>query len=281
MIINQARFSRIEFGTGYLTLKKHYNQMKFQMKFLVFLFVVFTLGSCSQKESEKELMEDAGLRFALDSLVKESCVGENCAVVNFRWPVASGSESAENINRVIYERLSSFIGMEENAGPLDLAVQRFFKSFGEFKAEFPDSYGGWEISVSGELSHKSEKTVSLEFTWMSFLGGAHPNHGQVFLNFDPGSGDFLGVDRLVLDQARLLVLAEKKFREFHQVAEGVTLEQDGRFFLPETGFFLPGAMGFKEGKFWMVYIPYEIGPYAMGYTELEFSREELGNAVRW
>jgi len=40
-------------------------------------------------------------------------------------------------------------------------------------------------------------------------------------------------------------------------------------------------MGFENGKFTIVYVPYEIGSYAMGYTNLEFTREELGDLVRW
>jgi hypothetical protein len=79
----------------------------------------------------------------------------------------------------------------------------------------------------------------------------------------------------------LLKLSEQKFRAYHQVEEGLSLSEDGRFFLPESGFFLANAMGFKDGKFWGIYKPYEIGPYVMGSTELEFSKEELASLVRW
>jgi hypothetical protein len=39
-------------------------------------------------------------------------------------------------------------------------------------------------------------------------------------------------------------------------------------------------MGFSGDKFRLIYIPYEIGPYAMGYTELDFSLVELKLIVR-
>ncbi|WP_431012717.1 DUF3298 domain-containing protein, partial [Rahnella sp. PAMC25617] len=58
-----------------------------------------------------------------------------------------------------------------------------------------------------------------------------------------------------------------------------SLEEAG-FFLPETGFFLPNAMGYENGKFMLIYIPYEIGPYVMGYTELEFELKDLEGTVR-
>jgi len=100
------------------------------------------------------------------------------------------------------------------------------------------------------------------------------------MNFDRGTGEYLSRDQLIIDQTRLLDVAEKAFREFHEIGKNMTLEESGKFFLPETGFFLPNAMGFKSGKFHLIYIPYEIGPYAMGYTELEISLEELKGIVR-
>jgi hypothetical protein len=100
------------------------------------------------------------------------------------------------------------------------------------------------------------------------------------MNFDRNTGEFLSIDQLIIDQTRLLDLAEKAFREFHEVDENMALEESGKFFLPETGFFLPNAMGFKDGKFHLIYIPYEIGSYAMGYTELGFFLEEVKGIVR-
>ena len=100
------------------------------------------------------------------------------------------------------------------------------------------------------------------------------------MNFDRNTGKFLSIHRLILNQDKMKEIAEKAFREFHEVDAEKSLEEDGRFFLPESGFFLPNAMGFKDGKFHLIYIPYEIGPYSMGYTELDFSLENLKGIVR-
>ena len=245
------------------------------------LFALLCLVWISCAEQKTDIIERPSLTFFLDSLEQKTCVGENCATLKMIWPVAKGAENAEKINLAIREKMALSIQTGEEPMPLDSAKSYFFKSFEDFKKEFPDSYGGWEIEVEAQISYQSDSTLSVFFTWMTFLGGAHPNHGSGFMNFDPESGEYLSQDRLILDEKGLLKVVEKKFREFHQVAEGVSLADDGRFFLPETGFFLANALGFKEGKFWVIYIPYEIGPYAMGYTELEFSPEELNQIVRW
>jgi hypothetical protein len=243
------------------------------------LFIFLAWMSCEEKA--KEPIQVSGLTYRLDSLVEQRCVGANCASLSLRWPVIEGGEQADRINLMIRESLESMIQIGEELLPLDSARKNYFRSFEEFKAEFPDSHGGWEIEVDAQVTYQSDSTLSIVFPWMSFLGGAHPNHGKSYMNFDVSTGDYLSSDRLILDEAGLLALAQQKFRQFHHVKEGLCLEEDGRFFLPETGFFLANAMGFQEGKFWVVYIPYEIGPYAMGYTELEFSKAELPKMVRW
>ncbi len=250
------------------------------MRNLILLFFVAAI-SCAPK-SEKAVSEvGEGIVFKTDSLVKEVCVGENCANLSLTWPVASGAASAEKINAAIADQLAWLVQTGEAIAPLDTLIRDYFGSFREFKTEFPDSPGGWEIEAKGEVSYHSDRTLSIYFSQFTYLGGAHPNSSVSFLNFDAASGEALSDDRLILDDSALFQQVEKKFREFHEVAEGTGIAEDGRFFLPETGFFLGSAKGFKDGKFRVIYVPYEIGPYVMGYTELEFSREELGDLVRW
>lgn len=250
------------------------------MRILVFLLLL-PFFSCAQRETATSESPEKSLAFGLDSLKAEKCFGENCATLRLVWPVAQGG-NAERINQTIHDQVNKYVMFgDELIMTRDSLISGYFKMYEEQMREFPDAPWGYEIDVEGKLSYRSDSTVSLHFGWMTFLGGAHPNHGEDFLNLDRATGEYLSLDRLVRDQQGLKVLAEKKFREFHEVAEGVRLEDDGRFFLPETGFFLANAMGFDSDKFWIVYVPYEIGPYAMGYTHLGFTKEELGDLVRW
>lgn len=250
----------------------------------IFRLVIVLLFSCGKKGNSEVVSsaEKSELTFRLDSMVRESCVGGSCAKLRMVWPVAMGDSKASEINRTIQEQMAFFLQFEEEAqGTLDTLVAGYFDSFQEFKSEFPDSYGGWDIEVEGLVSYRSDNTVSIYFSQFSFLGGAHPNSLVVFLNFDAETGEYLSSDRLILNENKVFSLAEQKFREYHEVEAGKSLMNDDRFFLPETGFFLANATGFRDGKFWVVYVPYEIGPYVLGYTELEFTKEELGDAVRW
>jgi hypothetical protein len=250
------------------------------MRILSFLLAI-TLFSCTQKESAISQSSALELSFSLDSLIQEKCIGEACAKLRMVWPVAHGTNE-EQINKLIQNQVKSLLMFGETSTlSRDSLISEYFKQFEEFKSEFPDSYGGYEIDLAGEVSYDSDSTVSIHFGWTTFLGGAHPNHGEDFLNLNKKNGKYLSQDQLIKDKVKFKGLVEKKFREFHEVKDGISLEEDGRFFLPETGFFLASAMGFQEDKFWVIYVPYEIGSYAMGYTDLAFSKQELGDLVRW
>jgi hypothetical protein len=150
----------------------------------------------------------------------------------------------------------------------------------EFRKSFEDVSQEWEIEVMGKVVFESEKLLTVRFSNYWFTGGAHPNSSVAYLNFDLGQGGkLLTPDELLMDKEKLLALAERKFKEIHDVSGELALEDDERFFLPESGFFLPAAMGFENGEWVMLYNPYEIGPYVMGYTELRFGRDEIKGVV--
>jgi len=241
------------------------------------LFFTILLFSCAAERSKEVIVPSLETK----NYSKETCIDESCVKVNFTWPEFESSERGYNVNQAVQDQLVSYFYSDSVGSSLEEQSQSYLNSFLEAKADFPDMPGGWEMEVEAIVSFDSLSTLSIFFTEFNYSGGAHPNSSNYFMNFDRSTGEFLSIDRLVLDQPKLLALAEKAFREFHEVDEDLTLEESGLFFLPETGFFLPNAMGFSGDKFQLIYIPYEIGPYAMGFTELEFSLDELNGIVRF
>lgn len=244
----------------------------------ILLFFSFLIYSC---QSEKT--ESGALEFEQRQIEKESCVGEECARVSLSYPFFKGDgESVSLLNVHVEQQLVLFLNMDENQEivPLDSAVSGFLDSYQEFKNDF-DSPQEWEITVDAKVALLGKKLISIVFDTFSFTGGAHPNTYRLYLNFDPVKNEPLKNQELVLDENGLLILAESKFRQYHDVIDSVTLAVDGRFFLEdEKNFFLPSAMGFEGEEFVLYYNPYEIGPYVMGSTELRFTKEEIKGLVK-
>lgn len=244
------------------------------MKYLLVLATLFSFA-CSKPEKIEE-----SLTFSTKTFSSERCVDDNCATVEASWPVAENILADSLINEEIENQLLVYFHQDKDFDNLDSAARDFLDSFEDFRKDFPDAPGGWSIELNVEKSYESDSTLSFKFSEFNFSGGAHPNSSVYYMNFDKQTGEYLSLDRVVLDEQKMLELAEEKFRAYHEVEEGISLEEDGRFFLPETGFFLPNAIGYEDGKFMLTYIPYEIGPYVLGYTELEVDLKDLERIVR-
>jgi hypothetical protein len=245
---------------------------------ITFFIALLAFFSCAEPKPVS-VVEETELTFSTQEFVKNTCIEESCASVSFTWPLAKGSEIASKINEAIDQQLLVYFGRDSVAPTLEANAQLYLNSYEDFVSQFPDSPGGWSIEVNAKVSYESDSLLSIFFTEFNNSGGAHPNSSQFFMNFDKITGGYLNSGRVVLDSVKLLEKAEIAFRKHHEIPEGKSLEDQG-FFLPETGFFLPGAMGYKDEKFWLIYIPYEIGPYVFGYTELSFAPEELTGIVR-
>ncbi len=248
------------------------------MKYLV-VIAVFLCVACSKPTQVKEQIVEE-LSFNTKTFTSERCVDDNCAKVELSWPVAENVSEASLINEEIRLQLLAYFQQDKTYVNLDSAANDYLNSYENFKSDFPDAPGGWSIEVKVEKSYESDSTLSFKFSGYNFSGGAHPNSSINYMNFGKKSGEYLSLDRVNLDESKMLAMAEQAFRKHHEVEEGVELKDDGRFFLPETGFFLPNAMGYENDKFHLTYIPYEIGPYALGYTALEFDLKDLKGIVR-
>lgn len=245
--------------------------------FWVLLLFAILLYSCHPGKIESD-----SLVFEQKSFEKEACIENECAGVKLSYPFFMGDdETASVLNTHVEQQLVMFlnVGERQEVVPLDFAVSAFLESYIAFKKDF-DSPQEWEISVDSKVTYQGQKLISIVFDSFSFTGGAHPNSYRMYLNFDLSDNSILKNEELILDEKALLLLAEAKFRDYHEVPQNVSLEEDGSFFLEnDTDFFLPAAMGFEGEEFVMLYNPYEIGPYVMGLTVLRFTKEEIKGKV--
>ncbi|EAZ81007.1 DUF3298 and DUF4163 domain-containing protein [Algoriphagus machipongonensis] len=245
------------------------------MKSFYYLLLLIALGCSSPgNESKKELV------FHTTEFSAESCEDEKCAKVFVSYPVAAETEVGKRINDEVMNHLMVYFRQDTVFADLKTASDDFIQSYEEFKKDFPDAPGEWFNTINATKTYESDSLVSIEFSSSDFSGGAHPNSSVNYLIFSKTKGELLSKDQFILDQDKLLEKTRIAFREFHDIPMGVTIAEDDRFFIPETGFFLPSAMGYEGDTFYLTYNPYEIGPYALGYTDLEIPLSELNGIVR-
>ncbi|CAG5002655.1 hypothetical protein DYBT9275_02938 [Dyadobacter sp. CECT 9275] len=159
------------------------------------------------------------------------------------------------------------------------AFEVFDKNYRDFKRDFPDAPGCWEVEVTGDTVMVTPKLLLYKLDHYAFTGGAHPNTFRSNHVFDAVEGSELNILSFVSDTISLLEKVEKKFREVEKIGENANLEEAG-YFLVNHKFFLPANFTFTRTGVLFYYNPYEIAAYARGPIEFLIPYAELDGVVK-
>lgn len=261
------------------------------MKRILFLFTVILLSfaSCdntnnAESEEKKELKSEKNVLTSFNYemkriFVKDStCKSElkDCAHVLIIYPKFS-SKQLSNINLFINHRIADLVGYGDVENPnivnLNNAAESIVADYQDFKNEFPESKQVWSMRLKSRVSYVDDKKVSIIIVSDSYMGGAHGNVNQMFMNFD-NQGNLLKLVDLVDDIDLFKEIAEKKFRLKKNIKKGESYSDAG-FNFPEEKFRLPANIGLNKTSFILYYNQYEIAPYSLGPTQLLINFVEL------
>ena len=210
---------------------------------------------------------------------------DRCTRIMLRWPliaVAPIPAAAESIGAFIR---STLLQPYDGGAPLaneDSVMAGFIEAYRAFAA---GSWGGpsipWWFERRIEALGETLGVASLAITERGFLGGAHPNSTTRFANFDVERGRLLRRSDLLREaaRARLDTLGERAFRRVRRIPHQMDLNaagfwfKDGRFRLNDNVAVTPTGLLF-------FFNAYEIGPYALGATEVSLPWAEVRDLVR-
>lgn len=246
-------------------------------KSIQLIICLFILAGCRRNPNEGQVE----LKLVDKSFFKDGCVDNSCATVDFEWVQFEDIEEMNSLNTSIEEKVMSYVQTGETTpSSVEEGSDIFIDEYRKFKEDFPVAEGEWFVKLRGDVLFDSLRMMTLAFRVESYTGGAHGNAIVDLMTVDLKSKKLLTKTDIIIDEPRLLELAEVAFRTYHEVDPEMNLEEAGSFFLPESGFFLPKNMGYMATDFVLYYQPYEIGPYSLGSTELHIPLEKLRGVVR-
>ena len=243
--------------------------------------------SSSHRESMVRTTEDLQLKEIKKKWQTGNCKseGDPCFTIEVSYPqfLDTNANSLAKINRIIKKEVSHSLQsyqFEQNRDSatqsLDQIVKDIFFTFNEEIEQNNLLPNSWVIELKGEQASETKNTLTILITEYSYLGGAHPNSYQTYLNFNRETGELIQLEEVISDPEAVLEIAEQQFRETYDLSSEETLTKAGLF---ENKLVFPeNFVMTKEGLIFL-YNPYEIGPYAAGYYEFQISWERLEGLV--
>ncbi len=251
-------------------------------KLISILFVIPMLWANSCKNDKKENMDSMNanpesIEFKTINYNKKfgDCSNPDslCYELDIQnLQIYSGPRVVQNtvnkaVDKYLFTTLGSFLSEDSPAlASLDEYAEALIQDYKHVASEFDDYEQDWNIQVKTELKNNDDNIISILTTVDSYLGGAHGNHWNDFLNFDANTGGEIGWKDIIRDQDKFMKLAETGFRKERILSPDADFEREGYFF-KDGIFVLPENIGFNSKGVVLIYNPYEVAPYSMGSTE--------------
>ncbi|MCF2502842.1 DUF3298 and DUF4163 domain-containing protein [Dyadobacter sp. CY107] len=261
-------------------------------KICFFLFAISFLAGCNRSgKSENE--ESGKVKFVG---AKTNTQFGGCDTVQNKgisiklnlWEPSDSSKTAEAIRATLTQkslrRINSYgdsasIAANPQAGEsVKSAFEVFEKNYNDFKKDFPDAPGCWEVELKGDTIFSTSKALFYQLDHYAFTGGAHPNTFRSYHAFDAKTGAEIEMKNFISDSTALLSLVNKAFRKTEKLSAETDLEEAG-YFLVNHKFVLPVAYVFTPEGILFYYNPYEIAAYARGAIQFTIPYAELGDVI--
>lgn len=208
---------------------------------------------------------------------------EDCLTIDITEIRVGGiaEEAAAKINGTMVRDYARFVHSNPDHEPVsDLreAIDSLEYWMEKERAEMDEAYlQNWMFQVSPQVMYNQDNRLCIRVEYYSYVGGAHGNPFTLCYNFDLTSGKKLALSDL-FSPSQLETLKVEALRRIKLTYEGSLqddltdlgfLISDDEFELGEDFFYSPAGVG-------IIYSPYEIGPYAMGFVEVFVPFKVLG-----
>ncbi|MFI3314269.1 MAG: RsiV family protein [Rikenellaceae bacterium] len=131
----------------------------------------------------------------------------------------------------------------------------------------------YELNSSASVYEYERFTSVMVFSYY-YTGGANGIAQTAYLNFNSESGDYIPIGEIILLDETLLLELRRKFCIVREVPINATAQEVGMFVSPNELAF-PEQIGFSSQGVVFFYNLYEIGPRAIGTTEVIIPYEDV------
>ena len=257
--------------------------------FSVLALVLVSCEACDKGEAPPQAKEQDRLEFKM--LTKEQtfddCLAgaDGCTYVRLDYPVlidAPGGYAVTAVTESVFSSLTDNYGDEEPHPSVEALMQAFVDEYRRLKEDKPSYEHAWFLERKVFVLRNTPEILSTSLSERTFTGGAHGMSTVTFSNLDPRTGESIPLSDVLVDgyEAKLLPLAEARFREVRGIEDAVSLTDAGFTFFDNGVFALTDNCALGEDALTFYYNAYEVAPYALGSTEIVLRHDELNGLLK-
>jgi hypothetical protein len=253
------------------------------------VFFLFTFAFCApnEQQNEKPLVSEIPAQiYAFKSLNLNvgECQEEGGSCLEISWLLPYFEESwphATLLNEALAKAVDYSWGSE--GSPVYGLEEMLEQKKRDFLNLIKDQEGGeswrWFDEVKAQILRDDSRYLALVLSSASYYGGAHPNAYVRHFIFSREKGTFLSAEDLFEDTELVAALVYAEVVSHYALEPEIDLQEQG-FFVSSEAFPLPENIGLTDSTFLFDYNPYEIGPYAMGFTSVEIPIARLQDFLK-
>ena len=252
---------------------------------LIITITVLFISCSSDKEKNSSNLNTDTLVYHMEKVKKKygNCdtVDAKCASVLLEYPVLDKTDSSriDLLNSFMKELITNGGYEEGENSSIEELCQVFFDDYKSMSSEYPDYPLSWSLERTINIIYNTPEMISLKYHEFNFSGGAHPNYHTSLFTYDNKLQKFVNLGDIIGNKKNLKKLnkvAEKKFRQVWKLSEKEDLAEAG-FWFDDNKFSLNNNFALVDSGIIFFFNSYEIGPYAIGTTEIALTNEELNS----
>lgn len=198
--------------------------------------------------------------------------------VQFTYPVYNGTEEFAETAALLNNLIRGALFGSDEGG------ETIFNGLRETAAEMEDSsyfMGPWFYGVDITPEFMEGDISSFLYVQYEYLGGAHPNSVMGGINLNIRTGSEITEEDIFLPAAKdqLNKMGEQIVRKEREIPEGTSLSDYGYWF-DEDKFVLNSNFLISGDGIKYIFNAYEVGPYALGVTEVLFPWSDIVTLVK-
>jgi hypothetical protein len=236
----------------------------------IFLVLLTLINACTIGEDEHSSFDPDFYKYDMvqsESAFKGCTVGnDDCTFMSINYPKFKNAPNAEVLQKIDRKIEKLMLYGTEDSNP-ESACKNFINAYEAFinDPEIDDYKTAWFDKRNASWLSIEKKVLSIEIVINSFMGGAHSNSYTMLRNFDPYTGDSLGLGMIFRPESlhELTSFGEMLFRKTQNIKKGISYEEAGYWF-KDNQFYLTDNFAFTHEGLLFYYNEYEIAPYSMG-----------------